>query len=94
MNNGFDFEMAQALRRSHCDRKGGEHECVGEMTIKRGTVCLNCPLCGPAEHIPGWDSRINDLLAGVFKQAGIDWNCLTLEDRVRAIQHYKRQASE
>lgn len=86
---GFDFEMAQALRRSHCNRAGHEHECVGEMTIARGKVCLNCALCGPAEHIPGWCSATDNVLRAVFSAAGINWDCLTLEDRVRAIRKHK-----
>ena len=45
----LSFEMAQTLRRSHCDRRGQEHECVGVVTIKRGEVCLDCPLCGKGD---------------------------------------------
>lgn len=84
------YEMAMALRKSHCDRDGKEHECVGEVTIKRGEVCLNCPLCGTGEHIDGWDALAARQLENVFHAAGIDWNSLTLDRRVDAIRALKR----
>ena len=61
------FEIAQALRRSHCDKRGAEHECVGQVTIKRGEICLDCPLCGKGESYPVWDAAIAMELELAFK---------------------------
>ena len=91
----FSFDMAQTLRRSHCDRKDHQHECAGTMTIKRGEVCLSCPLCGDGNEIPDWSYRLNILLGPVFKAAGIDWDSLGVEAKVKAFKAYKRtQGSE
>lgn len=85
------FEMAQAFRRSHCDRKGREHECVGEVTIKRGHVCLNCPVCGPGDlNEPDWDFKVAGLLDGVFNAAGISWSSLSYERQLDAIKTFKK----
>lgn len=91
--NGHDsgtFSIAQTLRQSHCDRRDNPHECVGEMTIKRGEICLNCKLCGKGEEIPGWNHADAKSLSGVFKAAGIEWECLDLESRRNAIIEYQK----
>jgi hypothetical protein len=90
----FDYEMAMALRRSHCDRKGNEHECVGTVTIKRGCVALDCQLCGSAESIPGYDNRIADKLRVIFDAGGMDWESLAMDVRVRAIRAYRAQHTD
>lgn len=87
----FDYEMAMALRRSHCDRKGKEHECVGEVTIKRGCVYTDCQLCGKGQQFPGWDSRVADMLRVVFNSAGIDWDRLELDAKVDSIRSFNEQ---
>lgn len=86
MSKNFDFEMSQALLRSHCDRKGHEHECVGEVTVKRGKVCLNCQLCGSGDQIPGWCSSTDEYCRRLFAAAGIDWDSIDFEARLRAIR--------
>lgn len=88
------FEMAQALRRTHCDRQDAEHECVGEVTIKRGEVCLSCTICGSGEHIPGWSSSISDLLREVFRAAGVEWDSLHMEAKLAAILEYEQSAAQ
>lgn len=81
------FEMAQALRRSHCDRRDEpHHECVGVVTIKRGEVCLDCPLCGKGEDIPGWSGTLAVELRLVFDAAGINWDSLHMEAKLNAIR--------
>ena len=85
------FEMAQALRKTHCDRKGHEHECVGELTVKRGEVCLNCQLCGEAEVSPGWNAQSAIELAAIFRAAGVHWESLSLDAQLAAIRSYKEQ---
>jgi len=85
----LDFEMAQLIRESHCDRKGDEgHTCVGSVTIKRGEVCLDCPLCGKGEQRPGWSTFIANRLDMIFHAAGIKWDCLALDVQLAAIRKY------
>lgn len=85
------FAIAQAIRDSHCDRKGADHQCVGEVTIKRGEVCLNCPLCGKGEQIPHWNDRHAKALRRIFDAAGIDWRCLEFEAQRRAVEQYGKE---
>ena len=82
------FDIAQALRRSHCDRREQAHECVGEVTIKRGEICLNCPLCGKGEEIPGWSFEAAEKLRPIFAAAGINWDSLDFEAKRRAVSEY------
>lgn len=83
------FEIAQALRRSHCDRKEQAHECVGEVTIKRGMVCLDCKLCGKGEEIPGWNGAAATSLRLIFAAAGIEWASFDIETKVRVISEFR-----
>lgn len=90
--NDPEFEMAQLLRKSHCDRKseGGAHDCVGEMTVKRGQIDLSCQLCGKGDCIPGW-STINSLrVESIFRAAGVSWGSLNIEAQVAAIRAYEK----
>ena len=43
------FADAMALHRRYCDRRDTTHECVGRMSVRRGEVCLDCPLCGKGD---------------------------------------------
>lgn len=81
------FAIAQALRESHCDRKGEEHSCVGTVTIKRGEMCLNCPLCGSDEGPPlGWSSATAAALRCIFSTAGINWDSLDIQAQASAVR--------
>lgn len=85
------FEMAQALRKSHCDKKDQpNHECVGEVTIKRGQVCLACQLCGTGEEIPGWSNPHAKILSQVFESAGICWDALDLNSKRMAVVKFRQ----
>ena len=91
MSSDFTFEMAQALRRSHCDRSDQPHECIGTVTIKRGEVMLDCSLCGHGSDCPAWDSGVADTLSAIFRSAGIEWRSLDHEAKLAAIAAYKRK---
>lgn len=82
------FEMAQTIRRSHCDRSGREHECVGVVTIKRGEVCLDCPLCGVASDIPGWFSSRAEKVQAIFEAAGISWSSLDMQAKLMSVRKF------
>lgn len=86
------FAVAQSLRESHCDRKGQDHQCVGEMTVKRGIVCLNCPLCGSGEQIPNWNSEHAKACERIFHEAGVEWQCLDFEAQRKAVAEYGLQS--
>lgn len=88
MSSDATFAIAQALRQSHCDRKGQEHECVGSVSIERGKVNLSCALCGKGESIPGWSTYTAVKLSLIFRAAGISWENLTLDAQVSAIAAY------
>jgi hypothetical protein len=90
---GVEFELAQVIRRSHCDR-AGTHECVGEVTIGRGEVRLNCVLCGKGELVPGWDSFAAAKLAMIFTAAGIQWDALDITAKVAAVAKYSELLSK
>lgn len=86
-----ELEIAQAVRRSHCDRKGAEHECVGELTVRRGEVILNCPLCGPGELCEPWNQRAYESLRAIFAQAGVDFSALAKDAQNNAMAEYERR---
>lgn len=90
MPDTFQFDMAQMLRQSHCDRKDRPHDCVGTTTISKGKVCLDCPLCGKGEEIPDWSYRLNILLGPVFTAAGINWDSLGTDAKCAAFKAYRR----
>lgn len=91
----FSFEMAQSLREHHCDKKHiAGHQCCGEVTIKRGEVCLSCVLCGRGEDRPGWSSDVEHRCSQIFNAAGISWDSLATDVKVRAMQAYCREAGE
>ena len=90
MSDETNFEMAQLLRKSHCDKKEDNHECVGEMTVKRGEICLSCSLCGKGEYTPGWSAFIANKLDIIFSAAGFKWDSLTVEAKVAAIKAYQQ----
>jgi hypothetical protein len=50
-----DAQEAELYRRIlsiHCDRKAEpDHECRGAVTIRRGSITLQCPLCGDARKV-------------------------------------------
>lgn len=92
MNDNSTFEIAQALRNSHCDRKQDkDHVCVGEMTIKRGEICLNCQLCGKGEEIPGWNHAAAESVKAIFQAAGFDWDSLNMEAKRQSVIEFSRQ---
>ena len=87
-------EVEQAIRRSHCDRKGHEHECVGTCTIGPSGVTLECPLCGtgdvsfgPREYV---DSKFIEQAKWICEDMGIAWSSLATEFQVRLVERVKR----
>lgn len=86
----FQFDMAQMLRQSHCERKDRPHDCVGTTIISKGKVCLDCPLCGKGEDIPGWRTFTANRLDMIFRAAGVKWDSLNIESQVAAIREYER----
>jgi len=71
---------AMALHRRYCDRQDRPHECVGQATIKRGEVCLDCPLCGKGEHYP-WRPQLVKHAENVLAAAGLQFHTLNRESQ-------------
>ncbi len=76
--------VEQALRRTHCDRHGHEHQCLGVMTVTPDGVLLDCKLCGKGEG-PGLihgnfvTSEAWEVATRFSRAFGLDWEKLSLE---------------
>lgn len=80
-------EIAQAVRRAHCARKGSEHKCVGECRITAAGVALSCRLCGSdVELIQSYPSDDQRLARSVVEATGMTWEALAPERQVAAIE--------
>ena len=72
------FQAAMALHKRYCERRDTMHECVGQMSVKRGEVCLDCPLCGNGEHHP-WRPSLVHQAESIFAAAGVRFQSLNVE---------------
>jgi hypothetical protein len=72
------FSDAMALHARYCDRKDKPHSCVGQATLKRGEVCLDCPLCGKGEHHP-WRPQLVQQAEDILAAAGLNFHMLNRE---------------
>jgi len=79
------FADAMALHQRYCNRPNNTHQCPGQTTIRRGEVCLECPLCGPATHHP-WNPQQVLLATDVLNAAGIRWDALNRENQSAVLQ--------
>jgi len=80
------FKRAVALHGDYCGKKHiPNHKCVGEITIKRGEVCLDCPLCGKGEEMP-WNASLAMKAEKILDSAGIDWSGLSRERQTEVIR--------
>lgn len=52
-----ESELFRTIHGAHCARRHESHECSGSLTINRGGVTLNCPLCGDARNVHPPDSE-------------------------------------
>lgn len=75
------FQNAMALHRRFCDRQDQSHSCVGQATIRRGEVCLDCPLCGRGEMHP-WKPHLVQHAKDILAAAGMDFHMLHREGQV------------
>jgi hypothetical protein len=78
------FHDAMALHKRYCDRNDKSHECVGQMSVKRGEVCLDCPLCGRGEHHP-WRPSLVHQAESIFAAAGVRFQSLNVESQVAVL---------
>jgi hypothetical protein len=72
------FDDAMALHRRFCDRKDRPHSCVGQATLKRGEICLDCRLCGKGEHHP-WRPQLVQQAEDILAAAGLNFHMLHRE---------------
>lgn len=85
--------LAQELRRAHCSHKDAgaeEHVCVGECTIKRDGVHLDCKLCGKGEELIAPFEFESVAVRAIFAAVGIEWKSLTPEAQRAAVAAYQR----
>lgn len=78
------FREAMDLHAKYCDRKDKPHSCLGQATLKRGEVCLDCPLCGKGEHHP-WQPQLVQEAEQIFFAAGVSFNMLNREAQTAAL---------
>jgi len=78
------FQAAMALHKRYCDRMDSPHTCVGQATLKRGEVCLDCPLCGKGEHHP-WQPRLVNRAEDILAAAGLNFRSLNRECQVAVL---------
>ena len=83
-----EIDKAQDLRRSHCARDDRDHECVGEMTIARSEVRLDCRLCGIqcTENRRFAPDPATARAKAVVEAAGLRWDSLSEEAKKNAAE--------
>lgn len=87
----MDDIVLQAIRKSHCDRKGMEHACVGTCSITPSGVRLECDLCGSCDDVKtSLQSDAAEAIRHIFSVAGIRFDCLSIENRVAAINELRK----
>jgi len=80
------FKRAAALHADYCGKKHiPGHKCVGEITIKRGEVCMDCPLCGKGEEMP-WNASLAQKAEKIVDSAGVDWSGLSRDRQTEVIR--------
>ena len=75
--NTEDNSVEQALRKSHCSRKGEEHKCVGTCKITPKGIELSCPVCGDDKqsNLPHYmvDPKILNRAKAICRTIGLDF---------------------
>lgn len=78
--------VEQAVRKSHCSRKGEGHECVGTCTISPKGIHLSCPLCGTDDvkmlDCPKW---VTDRARAILNASGLDYNALSVDYQIAVL---------
>jgi len=77
----MENSVEQAVRRSHCARKGEEHRCAGTCKITPKGVELSCPICGSDGPISKYPKKAVDRAIRICNVIGI-----TLENMDQAVQ--------
>lgn len=72
------FRDAMNVHARYCDRKDRQHQCVGQATLKRGEVILDCALCGKGEHHP-WSPQLVQQAEDILAAAGLNFHMLHRE---------------
>lgn len=96
------FEVEQALRRSHCDRKENRHACAGTLSVTPTGIVLSCPLCGTGdgEALYGLgqpvvvSEKARDLAQRFARTLGVDWTALSSDTQYRAARLAHETLSE
>ena len=83
------FADAMALHKRYCDRMDTTHECVGQATLKRGEVCLDCPLCGKGEHHP-WHPQLVEQAKDILAAAGMSFDMLNRESQTAVLDRLEQ----
>ena len=77
----FENIEAEEFRRSHCDRRGETHNCIGEISIKPGLLILDCKLCGAAYEELVQDMETVNTARSICRILGFEWE--SIEETMR-----------
>lgn len=83
--------FAESLRRAHCAHERAadrEHICVGECTITRSGVRLECVPCGNGSELLAPAGAEAEGARSVLEAAGVRWMSLTPEAQRDAVDAY------
>ena len=87
------FRDAMALHKRYCERNGTSHECVGQMSVRRGEVCLDCPLCGKGDHYP-WRPQLVERAKDILAAAGMSFATLNRESQTAVLDKLEQIIKE
>ena len=84
-----DHSREEHLRRSHCERSGKAHECLGTVTITPRGYELSCPVCGSTNRDPSYPAAVHERAERLSEAFGLRWELLSVEvqQRVLALVH-------
>ena len=73
-----DYSIEQAMRRSHCDRRERQHECLGTMQVTPSGLEFECPACG-GTSLPYYSAAVNEFAREMAASFGLQWERLSHE---------------
>lgn len=75
------------LRRSYCERRDRQHECLGSITITPRGYELSCTLCGSTNRQPAYPVETHEKAERLAEVFGLRWELLSIEVQQRALAH-------
>lgn len=81
-----DFTVEEAVRRSHCTRKGQEHSCAGSCKITPKGIELECKICGnDSSSSIFFDADMRRRSNQICKAIGVDFESFNTEKQMEIL---------